>query len=194
MSKFNLNERGNDNRVAIFNNGIAGKVENVKIEVSKKSTADADNVPDYKLTVTDATGSQVNQGFYYHKDNTMYSSEKNEANAGYLVDRVLSIARAVVPEDFVFPEVTDANNALDVLFNIVRQYSDQPVNVYTNYGTKEKPSKYLSLRFFDFIEKANNTEYSRLKARGNDQLERLIEDAPKDSENNNTTTSGGWGV
>jgi len=198
MSKFNLNERGNENRTAVFNNGIAGRVENVRIEVSKKGSADADNVPDYRLTVTDENGAQINQGFYYHKDNSMNSPEKNEANAGYLVDRVLSAARAVVPEDFVFPDVDDANSAIDTLFNIIRQHSsDKTVTVYTTYGTKEKPSKYLGLRFFDFIEKTGNTGYSRLNPRGNDQMERLVEDAPKDPSSNTSDTAktaGGWGA
>lgn len=199
MSKFNLNERGNENRTVIFNNGIAGRVEDVRIEVSKKGAADADNVPDYRLTVTDSNGAQINQGFYYHKDNSMHSAEKNEANAGYLVDRVLSAARAVVPEDFVFPEVSeDPNEILDVLFNIIRQNaSDKTVTVYTTYGTKEKPSRFLGLRFFDFIEKTGNTGYSRLNPRGNDQMERLVEDAPRESSTNTSdskpASDGGWG-
>ncbi len=196
MSKFDLNERGNENRTAIFNNGIAGKVENVRIEVSKKGSADADNVPDYRLTITDDTGAQINQGFYYHKDNDMRTDEQNEKNAGYLIDRILSAARAVVPNEFKFPAAENANEAVDMLFAIIREHSkDKRVNVYATYGTKDKPSKFLGLRFFDFIERVNFEGYSRLNPRGNDQMERLVEDAPRDA---STATeqpkSGGWGA
>ena len=68
---FNLNDANFGGGVTVFNNGNTGKVENVKMSVTKKSATDPDNSPDYKLIFTDVTGGQVNVGFYYHKDNEM---------------------------------------------------------------------------------------------------------------------------
>jgi hypothetical protein len=179
---FNLN----DNSLAgggsvIFNQGIAGKVDNVKIEVKKRATDEPDSYPDYKLVLTDDEGGTVNQGFYYHKDNDQYDAAKNEANAGYLIGRILSIAKAIVPNDFIFPNVEgkSTKEIVDILFKIIKENSDEKrVNAFVTYGTKTKPSQYLGLRFFNFVE-ASDSKYSRLKPTGNDMMERLVEDSPK---------------
>ncbi len=182
--KFNLNDDSlSGGGSAVFNNGIAGKVDGVKIDVTKRGSDENENAPDYKLVFTDATGLQVNQGFYYHKNNDMFPEEKNEANAGYLVGRVLSAAKAIVPEGFTFPDVEgkQVNEIIDILFNIIRENSTNgTVNIFTTYGTKTKPSQFLGLRFFDFIERGD-TKYSKLREKGNDMMERLVEDAPKTS-------------
>lgn len=195
--KFNLNEMGG-NTPAVFNNGIAGKVDDVKIEVTKKRSDEADNVPDYKLIFTDKNGLSVNQGFFYHKNNPQNSEEKNAKNASMLIGRIHSAAKAVVPDDFEFPEVEDkeVNEIMDILFKIIRDHSeDARVNVFTVYGNSDYPSRFLGLRFFDFVEKANNTGYSRLTPKGNDVLTRPVEDAPKaQSEDGSSSapTKAGW--
>lgn len=182
--KFNLNDDSlMGGGSAVFNNGIAGRVENVKVEVTKRKADDAENAPNYKLVFTDTNGLQVNQGFYYHKDNDMYDSTKNEANAGYLVGRILSAAKTIVPEGFAFPDVEgkDVNEIVDILFTIIRENSEgKIVNIFVTYGTKNKPSSFLGVRFFDFIERPG-TASSRLREKGNDLMERLVEDAPKSS-------------
>lgn len=192
--KINLNDNSlMGGGTAVFNNGIAGRVENVRIEVAKRKADEAENVPNYKLIFTDENGSQVNQGFYYHKDNDQYSSEKNEANAGYLIGRILSAAKSVVPEDFVFPDVEgkNVNEIVDILFTIIREHcSDKRVNVFVTYGTKDRASQYLGLRFFDFIERAG-TASSRLREKGNDMMERLVADKPMGSSEEKATDDGG---
>lgn len=181
--KFNLNDSSLvGGGSTVFNKGIAGKTDKVKIEVTKRRSDEPESNPLYKLVFTDSTGAQVNQGFFPQKDNENYSKEKNEANANYFLGRILSAAKAVVPEGFEFPDVEgkSVNEIADILFSIIKSHSDGVlVNVFTTYGTKEKPSKYLGLRFFDFIERADNTGYSRLTPKGNDMMERLVEDAPK---------------
>lgn len=190
--KFNLN----DNSLvgggsAVFNKGIAGKVTNVKIDVQKRRADEAENIPPYKLILTDESGASMNQGFFYHKDNDQYSEEKNSANAGYLVSRVLSAAKAVVPSDFVFPDVEGktANEIVDILFKIIKENAeDKLVNVFTTYGSKSNPSKFMGLRYFNFIE-AQDVSYSRLSPTGNDMMERLVEDAPKTNGGSETKES-----
>lgn len=190
---FNLN----DNSLlgggsVVFNGGIAGKTDGVKLSVTKRQPTDPDNQPDYKVFFTDAEGGQINQGFYYHKDNTLYDETKNKANEGYLVGRVLSIAKVVVPEDFVFPDVEGktSNQILDILFKIIRDHEDdKTVSVFTNYGNKNKPSQYLNLRYFNFIEKSG-TSNTRLKATGNDLMEKLTEDTSTPSSSTKAAASG----
>jgi len=196
--EFNLNEMGGSGTVGtVFNSGIAGKVENVKIEVTKKKPEEADNIPNYKLIFTDKNGAQINQGFFYHKNNDLYTTDKNKANAGYLIDRIVSAAKSVVPEGFVFPDVKgkEVNEIIDILFSIIREHSeDAKVNVFATYGTSDRPSKFLGLRFFDFIEKGDNTGYSRLVPKGNDMMVRLVEDAPKENTEQSAPTEQpkGW--
>lgn len=187
---FNLNDKSLvGGGSVIFNQGIAGKVDDAKVSVTKRSMEDADNAPDYKLILTDNDGGTVNQGFYYHKDNDQYDQVKNQANAGYLIGRILSVAKAVVPEDFMFPNVDGKSpkEIVDILFTIIRENAEgKLVNAFVTYGTKTKPSLYLGLRFFNFVE-PQDVKYSRLKPTGNDMMERLVEDMPKsDSAAGNT--------
>lgn len=181
---FNLNDNSLvGGGAVVFNNGIAGKVENVKISVEKRSADQPESNPIYKVFFTDGNGAQMNQGFFYHKNNDMYSAEKNKANEGYLVGRILSIAKAVVAEDFVFPDVTGktVNEIVDILFAIIKENCEgKLVNVFTTYGTKQKPSQYLGLRFFNSVE-SPNVSYSRLTPKGDDMMERITADAPKEN-------------
>jgi len=200
MSKFNFNERSMmSNSVSpVFNAGVAGKVEEVKVEVNKRRADEPDSYPAYKLTFTDNTGNSVNQGFYYFTPKQGYSDEQNDKLSGYLIDRVLETANAVIPEGFVYPEipetgdnVKDTNVALDTLFKVIKDNSDDTkVNVFVTYGTKQKPSKYLSLRYFNYVEKAGKTGYSPLKEKGDDLMQRVVEDSPREEQSTTTTTSG----
>lgn len=194
---FNLNDENFGGGVTIFNNGNAGKVNNVKISVEKLINKVNPMEPDYRVIFTDNGGNSVNAGFYYHKDNPMKDEKGNKDLELWLVQRVHSIAKAVVPADFVFPEVTNSKDALDVLLKIVKDNSEgKKVNVFVTYGTKNRPSKYLQTRYFNFIESVDTPEeVSRLKPAGGDLLERLIADDNTTSgtdNSGNTTTGAGW--
>lgn len=203
MSLFNLNERsmmsGTGNSV-VFNNGIAGKVEDVKIDVQKRRADEPDTYPMYKLVMTDKNGAQMNQGFYEFTENPMKDAEGNAKMSDYTIDRVLSIAQAVVPEGFIYPDiektgnlVKDTNVVLDILFKIIKDNSNNTnVNVFATYGTKQKPDRFLKLRYFNFIEKAGNEGYSKLSVKGDDQMERLTEDAPKTDNGSQSTAGAAW--
>lgn len=186
---FNLNDKNFGGGVTLFNNGVAGKIENVAISVTKKEMSDTDNSPDYKVIFTDVAGGQINTGFYYHKDNALYDEKRNRDLEGWTVGRVLSIAHAVVPEDFVFPEVESSKQAMDSLFKIIRENSEgKMVNIYTNYGTNSKPSQYLSTRYFNFIEKGDTSSaLSKLKFSPNDNLTKLQADAPSEGPSEKAT-------
>jgi len=123
----------------------------------------------------------------------LYDEKRNRDLEGWTIGRILSIAHAVVPEDFVFPEVESSKQAMDSLFKIIKDNCEgKTVNVYTNYGTKAKASQYLSTRYFNFIEKAGTPENaSKLKFSPNDNLDKLSPDAPA-SESTTASTKAAW--
>ena len=64
------------------------------------------------------------------------------------------------------------------------------VDVFVSYGYTAKPSKYLGLRMFNFIQK-QNASFDRLKPSNTDILERPEADAPKaDGTGTQVKTSG----
>jgi len=169
MFDLNKKEAGS----AVFNNGVAGKAVGVNITVEKRKVDEPDSYPDYKVIVSDESGGMpINQGFYIN-------SEDDEKRQQMTYQRVKSIAEAVVPEDFVYPEVTGYIDAMNTLFKVIKENADgKKVDVFVSYGYTAKPSKYLGLRMFNFIQK-QNASFDRLKPSNTDILERPEADAPK---------------
>ena len=191
---FNLNDANFGGGATVFNNGNTGKVENVKMSVTKKTAADPDNSPDFKLIFTDTTGGQINTGFYYHKDNEMADEKRNRDMETWLVSRVHSAAKAVVPADFEYPMYETSKEALNSLFKIINDNAASTlVNVYVTYGTTAKPSQYLSTRYFNFVENASTpANMTRLKPSANDMMEKLVADAPSTDNSAGTSTTANW--
>ena len=191
-----LNLNGNEFKsqsVAIFNNGIAGKVENVSIAVEKKKSDDPDMAPDYKIIFTDDIGS-INMGIYYPTD------QSTDQQIKLTVGKVLAITRAVMGDEHVFPEVSSAKEAIDVCLKLVNKNQETAkVNVFASYGTQDKPKNYLGVyKNFDFVEKAGTTP-SKLKVtrnpnrpQYNDLLERIEADAPKESAVETAASDEDW--
>jgi hypothetical protein len=171
MSTFNLNEKVAGS--AVFNNGVAGKAVGVSVTVEKRKVDEPDSYPDYKLVVSDESGGvPINQGFYINEAD-------DEKRQQMTFQRVKSIADAVVPDDFVYPEVNGYVDAINTLFKVIKENSDgKKVDVFVSYGYTAKPSKYLGLRMFNFIQK-QNASFDRLKPSNTDVLERPEADAPK---------------
>lgn len=169
MFDLNKKEAGS----AVFNNGVAGKAVGVSVTVEKRKVDEPDSYPDYKLVVSDESGGMpINQGFYINSDD-------DEKRQQMTYQRVKSIAEAVVPEDFVYPEVTGYVDAMNTLFKVIKENADgKKVDVFVCYGYTGKPSKYLGLRMFNFIQK-QNASFDRLKPSNTDVLERPEADAPK---------------
>lgn len=152
----------------IFNGGEAGKVTNVKInDVEKKSIDGAPGAPDYKVYFEDENGQLINVGFW--------KSPKNEKIE---VQRALHIARAVLGKDYKFPTVNSCEEAIDSLMKLIKQnFKDKSFNVFVCYGNVDYPSKYLGLRYFDFVETSDTPDsMSKLFTRKNDQMTRIEED------------------
>ena len=178
--KIDLNGKEFEGGNAIFNGGNAGLCKNVTIEVKKRQVDEPEKYPDYKLFAKDATGAEISQGFYYFTPNPQKDEAQNEKRATQEVSRVLHIARAVLGSDYEFPEIGTVKEAYDVLFTLVNDNAgDKKFNVFVTYGTITRPSKYLGIRYFDFVESAEGA--SRLITKRGDSMERIVADSPVDS-------------
>lgn len=176
----------------IFNEGVAGLVDNVTISVEKKEAGEPDNYPDYKLIVKDKAGNTVNQGFYYFTPNQANDDDYNTKRETQEVGRVLHIARAVMGEDYQFPSVNSSKEAFDVLFKLVKDNAaNKSFNVYATYGTVVRPSGFIGLRYFNFIEPAGASP-SRLTSNKNDNMERVVADEDSKPQEQNTQAVEKW--
>ena len=159
----------------IFNGGNAGLAQNVTISVNKRQVDEPENRPDYQLVIKDKSGSEISQGFYYFKpkgEDAVYDKKRETQE----VSRIVHLARAVMGNDYQFPAVTSPKEAADTLFKIVKENAgNKEFNVFVTYGTAFKPSKYLGVRYFDFIESASGP--SHLVAKKSDNMIRLVEDS-----------------
>ena len=188
---FNLNgEEFKSQSIVIFNNGEAGKVENVSIKVEKRKVDEPDNAPDFKVIFTDNNNASVNLGIYYPNE------QSTEGQTKMTVGKCLAIARAVLGNEYVFPEVKSTKEAVDVCMSLTAKAQENAkVNVFVTYGTVGAPKKYIGVyKNFDFIE-AVGTVGSKLrrtnnplpeKSQYNDLMERIVEDAV---ESNTSTTT-----
>ncbi len=191
---FNLNgEEFKSQSVVIFNNGEAGKVENVSIKVEKRKVDEPDNAPDFKVIFTDNNNASVNLGIYYPNE------QSTEGQTKMTVGKCLAIARAVLGNEYIFPEVKSTKEAVDVCMSLTAKAQENAkVNVFVTYGTVGAPKKYIGVyKNFDFIE-AVGTVGSKLrrtnnplpeKSQYNDLMERIVEDAVEG--NTSTTTTKG---
>lgn len=150
-----------DKEIKIFNKGETGKAKNVKLTVEKKELDAAPNHPDYRIVFTDEEGS-VNTGFYREPKNEQIE-----------IKRLLHVARAVLGKDYQFPKVNGTTEAIDVLVKLIRDNSnDKLFNVFVTHGNEYKPSKYLGLRYFDFVESSDTPESeSKLFAKKDDIMD-----------------------
>lgn len=176
--------------VAIFNNGVAGRVENVNISVEKKDPTSMDNQPDYKVHFTDNISS-VNMGIYYPTDQSTDSQNK------ILAQKCADLTKSVMGYDFVFPAFGTYKELVDFCMKTISTNSEgKKVNIIATYGTVGSPKKYLGIyKNFNFVEAAGTTPSKITIARkGNqydDLLERVVEDAPADNQNNELPVNAG---
>ena len=176
--------------VAIFNNGVAGRVDNVAISVEKKKPEDSDNAPAFKVIFTDDIGS-INMGIYYPTE------QSTEAQKQMLAQKCADLVKAVMGDDFVFPDFNNYNELVDGCMKIIAQNcSDAKVNVIATYGTAGAPKKYLGVyKNYNFVEKTGTTP-TKLRVAKNpnkpqydDLFERIVEDAASTTTDNDSTTT-----
>lgn len=196
MFNFNKDNVKEGSGVAIFNEGNAGRVENVSIAVTKKGVDYNDengkNNPDYKVVYTDPTGASTSEGFYYLNEATFNAQFGTFEKA---VEKQWNKFATIVTAAGGDPTIQAANpvEILDKMAMLTRNaVPGKSFNVFTNYGTTQNPKKYLQIRSWTpFIESADTPESeSKLKAGKLDQMERM--DTPSEGGGSGAAPMAGW--
>lgn len=171
----NLNEV-KEGGISIFNNGEAGAARATLSDVVKKQPSDPDNAPDYKLIFQDKNG-KMDLGIYVPSDD-------DEKRASRELSRLMHIGRAVMGKDYQFPAVSSYEDAYKKVMSLVKKEGkDKEFNVFVCYGYTGRPSMYLGLRYFNFIENGSvELENTHLSASPSDVLKR-----PKPDEDSNSS-------
>lgn len=139
----NLNEVKTGTGVSIFNGGNAGVARATFKEIIKKQPSDSDGSPDFKLIFKDDQG-EVNYAMYIPTDDT-----KAADSLGIL----MHVGRAVMGADYQFPEVSSYKEAYSTVLSLVKKHGlGQEFNVFVCFGYTKKPSIYLGMRRYNFLE------------------------------------------
>lgn len=145
----NLNGINEERDVKIFNDGNAGRVKNVRLEITRKTPEEKKNSPDFKFNYFDDNGGTVNDGIYYPQ------STDTEKATEIKLSRLISVMHSINTESKgkMLPEFKDYNTAMDFLVKQIGQASKNGrFNIFVAYGTKNNPNEYLRVRKFNFIE------------------------------------------
>ena len=166
----NLNEV-KEQKVSIINEGEAGVAKAKLTKVEKKQPSDADGSPDYKIFFEDESG-ETNVAFYI-------PDGKDEAATNRELARLLSVARAHFGDDYEFPEVESYAKAYSYVMKLLKKEAvGSKFNLFLCFGYTARPSKYLNVRKFEFIESGDvPVEKSKLRPKKSDVMERIEPDS-----------------
>lgn len=174
----NLNDSQFDSKdVKIFNDGEAGLVEDVTVEIQKKGSDDKENAPEYKVIFTDASGQSCNRAYWYLDSSNEYYENQLKSQGKTLKHLI----HAVCGKDTEIPEFKDTKDMLDKCMKMVKDglKKGDTFRVLATYGTTMKPSQYINVRsYVPFIESMSVDASETRLAPGNiDVMERIQEDA-----------------
>lgn len=166
--------------VKVFNNGKAGIVYECKVRLESRKPSDPDNMPKFKLILTDANGGDINKGYFGNFD------KASDAALTFFVKEMKHLAGifgVTLPEEF---------NSYDELLAVTmkmcyEKQAETVVNVFVDYGTKDRPSKYLNIASAFSITKSTETPWMNPKA----CLERLAESSAADVQAATAASSDG---
>lgn len=177
----NLNDRNFDvGDVTIFNEGKAGRVNDVTLRVEKKDSSDTSRSPDWKVFYTDPAGGEVNDGYYYLDQ----KHEKFKTHLKYQGAALKHLLHAVFGEKMQIPEFKTAKEMLDkCMTELSKTPEDKKFRVGVSYGTGTRPSAYLRVKPYPvFIEPMSVPEAeSRIVFTGDYLMQRPVADAEEDA-------------
>lgn len=142
--QFNVNEGGD---FKIFNGGKAGLVTGCTGRLTKKTAADPDNAPDYKLFITDKDGGEVNYGMFKNIKDTQLNFKGKELR--HLASR---FDYNCVMQGASYGELLDKNAVL-----LKDAIEGKVFDVVASYGTEGYPKKYIQLNSLFDIKSEGDT-------------------------------------
>lgn len=179
----NLNDNSFDQKEgkAVFNGGTAGVVENVVMNVVKKTPEDKENAPDYKIVYTDENGGECNSSFWVVKEATSFKSVDELIQAqGKVLKHILHV---VYGPEYQIPSFNNATEMLNGCMKLIHSAvngKNFKVRLFTNYGTTSSPKQYIQPRsWVPFMEFAgSDPAKTRLFAGSLDQMSKISSDTP----------------
>jgi len=135
----------------IINNGKAGLVKNVSLEMSRKTDEHDKSFPDFKIIFSENNGANIDIGIYYFKDKDFETEKQRNNRMNRYLSRLMHIARAVMGVDFSpSEEFTNVKDATDFCINIIEENSSNKFfDIFITFGTVNYPSKkgFLEVRY-----------------------------------------------
>jgi len=176
MSKIDLNSNEFDGTL-IFNSGVAGVVENLKIGVAKKTPEDNEKAPDYRLKFFAKDGSTIDKAFYYLQDGDEKFADRLKRQG----TEIKHLWGAIVGEEKI-PEFKDQKDMLDKAFiafhQAIEENADKLYRTVVDYGTNDYPQAYLRVQTFPpYLESMTVSSLeSRLVLRKNARMTPFVPD------------------
>jgi hypothetical protein len=177
----NLNDSAFDAKqgAAIFNDGIAGIVENVTLSVSKRKPEDKENSPEYKLTFTDDKGGACNTSFWYVDKATQFQTVEDQIKKQGTV--LKHVVHAIYGSGYQLPNFNSAKEMLDGCMKLIREglASGLKFRIFANYGSTQSVKSYIQPRsWVPFMEPMSvNIAETRLKVGNIDAMARVEKDS-----------------
>lgn len=180
---YNLNDSGFDaasGNAVIFNGGVAGLVNDVKMSVYKKKPDDKENAPDYKITFTDGNGGECSTSYWYVTKDTQYNTvDEQVRRQGKSMKHII---HAIYGADYEIP--VNATNAKELLDQSMKCIKDGlatagKFRIFATYGTLNATKQYIQPRsWVPFVESMSvDQSQTRLKlAPTVDAMERIVKD------------------
>lgn len=176
----NLNDSAFDAKqgAAIFNDGVAGVVEDVTLSVTKRKPEDKENSPEYKLTFTDSKGGACNTSFWYVDKATQYQTVEDQVKKqGTALKHVV---HAIYGSDYQLPSFNTAKEMLDGCMKLIREglAAGLKFRIFANYGSTQSVKSYIQPRsWVPFMEPMSvSISETRLKPGNIDAMARVEKD------------------
>ena len=161
----------------VFNDGVAGIVENVSLRAESKKEDDKENAPNLKVIFVDSKGGEVNFGLWNIKADSQ-DPDKDLTNLGRTAKHIF---HTIFGATYVIPPFKDDVELIAGLKKAIDANPTLRYRVATNYGSESYPSDYLRVKkFVPFMENmAVKKEDTKLFMGKNDLLKKVTaDDAP----------------
>lgn len=138
---FNLNSNEFDGSV-LFNDGVAGIVENVTMSCEEKKPEDKEGSPDLKIFFTDSKGGKINFGIWRLNPN----SEQMEKDVKNLGTKAKHIFHTIFGSTYTIPAFKDDVALIQGLRDAINRNPKELYRITTNYGTVDRPKAFMQVK------------------------------------------------
>lgn len=161
----------------IINEGKAGLVQNLSLEVLYKTQEHSEGFPDFKFIFSENNGANIDIGYYYFNKRPGETEREEGKRANNYLRRLMHIVKAVMGQDFSptqnFENMQDATDFC--VKTIEENAKDKSFDIFINFGTKRYPSKrgFLEIRYnLPFVRSAGQEALIKLTPNNDDILEK----------------------